>query len=194
MLNLVILFVSCVGTCMKLGARFANCGTTRRRETGLIGYWRETEDQGSSYATLHELYTDSSADGIKYSLEEIRNYAAFHYPQGGFERALETHAEEGELIIAQYSGLSRYVVMDSFATTKVLEVAGGTRERFQDLVGKVIHLVGALGTAMDHILVGVFKLRPTAIVGQESGSVEIPKALERAREYVEQLRTGEARE
>ena len=56
------------------------------------------------------------------------------------------------------------------------------------LFGKTVKLTDGLGTAVDQILVGLFKEREAAIIAREPSRIEVPAEIQRAREYVETLR------
>jgi len=57
-------------------------------------------------------------------------------------------------------------------------------------VGRVFDLSNGLAIAVDHLLVGFFKERESAILRQETVSIAIPHEIRRQHEFAESLKTS----
>jgi hypothetical protein len=85
-------------------------------------------------------------------LDPIRNEWAFHYFRRVYEAALAQAGDEAELLVADSRGLSRYLVIDDFALRGMLDASGGSRETYEASVRMSVELAGALGRAVDALL------------------------------------------
>ena len=158
----------------------------RRRAQKLL---RTSEDGRKAFEEARSQFTDYSVGSIKYVLEHIRNHAAFHYLHQDFEEAHRNHPEESALLIAiTASGFSRYLVTDGFAAFAIKQIVGPGYDDYTRDVGRVFDLSNSLSTAVDHLLVGFFIDRESAILKQETVSIRIPPEIERQREYAESLK------
>lgn len=167
--------------------------TTRQARGTLQRILRSAEDAGESFEMARSSLMDYSTGSIVYVLEHIRNHAAFHYIHKDFEEAYRNHPEEAHVLIAtEQSGFSRYLVTDGFAAMTVEQAVGKGYDEYTHEVGRVLELAGLLGTAVDQMLVGFFKERPSAILKREAVRVSIPEAIRREREYAEAMREAVA--
>ncbi len=159
----------------------------RKRAQRLL---RTFEDGGAAFEQVRAQFMDYSAGSIRYVLEHIRNHAAFHYLHQDFEVAHRNHPDESALVIATASGFSRYLVTDGFASFAIQQIVGPGYDDYTREVGRVFALSSGLATAVDHLLVGFFKERESAILRQETVSIAIPHEIRRQREYAESLKTS----
>lgn len=140
-------------------------------------------------AHLRKVYGNESARLIDKILEKIRNLLAFHYKHVPFERALTKHEEEGALVIAEYAGMSRYAITDSFLTRLTVEELGGSMERFIEIHQEAIRLSSSLALAVDHLLLRLLQQHQRAILNRTEDVLEVSPEVQSTRERIERARS-----
>lgn len=168
------------------GTAFRNLESKCQHEIdGLLAHEPEAQ---KALAHLRMVYYDRSDGGLARVLEKVRNRLAFHYKHVPFEEALKRYEDEATLVLAEYAGMSRYAIADTFLTGLMMEEVGGTIEGFAGFHQLVLKLADALVTAVDYMLLRLLQERPSAILEQTEGLVEIPPGVRKTKERIERGR------
>lgn len=146
---------------------------------------------------LNNAYSVGEEGAFHYSfLKPVRDRVGFHYKETIFLERLNTHVQtedlEGNLIITEFSGLSRYSVTDHLVMSAIHDILGGEldnfQENFQQAMGQAINLAGSLESVVDNFLLSIFKNHPNSIAKITDGEVSISPSFLKAKEKADQLR------
>ncbi len=140
-------------------------------------------------ALLRKIYGDPS-EGSFYTavLGRIRNLAAFHYKEEQFKDGVVAFGNTpADIIISPHRGIGRYVITDQILSRSVWECAGGTQEKFSEMVAKAITLTDALGVVVSHLLIHLFESRHVRFE-QQDGTLVVEPEIWRMKKKVEEER------
>ncbi|HNP29099.1 MAG TPA: hypothetical protein PKK23_08650 [Nitrospirales bacterium] len=146
---------------------------------------------------LNTAYSVGEEGAFHYSfLKPVRDRVGFHYKETIFLERLNTHVQtddlEGNLIITQFSGLSRYSVTDHLVMSAIHDLLGGGldnfQENFEQAMGQAINLAASLENVLNDVLLSIFKTHPEFISKITEGEVCISPSFLKAKEKAERLR------
>jgi hypothetical protein len=126
-----------------------------------------------AFSYLKDAFTRSS-------LKPMRTEFGFHYKEQRLLQALTKEAKhlDGWLLVAEQLGLGRYVVCDQLVTSAIQEVLGVESDKFQqafdDAMGQVFDLAGALCQVVNEFLGWLFHQREGAIISRDMGTITNP--------------------
>lgn len=136
--------------------------------------------------TIREAYR-RQPDGAFHAvfLKPIRNEFGFHYKEESLKVALGKHLRGkdlvGTMVSTPYLGLGRYTICDHLVTSAIQDVLGvewnDFRTAFDDAMGRVQGLSGALVKVVNQLLTHIFSQREGAIISNEVGTVSVPFCL-----------------
>lgn len=140
------------------------------------------------FGTLREVYQDNSDAGFDHGvLRSIRNLTVFHYKDQTFAEGLDALKGNGEIILSEHIGFTRYVLTDEMLTKKVWDLLGGA-EKYKEALKKAFDLADALAIAVTHILWD--RLETSNVPVRETrGKLPIPPEIIRTRQRIETERT-----
>lgn len=146
-------------------------------------------------ALLQEIYGDTSeASFYATVLGRIRNLAAFHYKEEQFKDGVVAFGDApADIVISPHRGIGRYVITDQILSRSVWEFAGGTQDKFSEMVSKAITLADALGVVVSHLLIHLFDSRHVKFE-QQHGKLMIEAEIWRMKKKVDDERQKQSRD
>jgi hypothetical protein len=162
-----------------------------------------TAVQGTEYEAslqrLREIYASDPPGAFHRSfLYEVRNKFGFHYKPEAIQYKLEEFLRRGdveaEVIHAELSGLSRYVIADQVSIGMLQDILNAElpdlHEAFEKAMGKALRLAGDLSDVVDMMLLPLIEQRESAIIKRETGTLSVQCDLMTAKQKVDELRAA----
>jgi transcriptional regulator with XRE-family HTH domain len=138
------------------------------------------DPEGSqALAHLRRVYADPSMQWFNRNvLNQVRTFAAFHYKEETFRERLRARKRDVGLVLAQYTGLSRYSVTDDLLKDFVIEKAGGSSAKFMEAFRRALDLAKALD-AFVRVLVARLLEQKSSDVVENRETLRVPAMLRR---------------
>ena len=139
---------------------------------------------------LKQAYSVNGKGAFHFSfLKPLRDSVGFHYKEQIVLERLKTQIHTGDLdgniIIAEFSGLGRYTITDHMALSVIYDLLGGEiesfKENYQKAMGEAIQLAGSLQKVVDEVLLSIFKIHQDAIKKTTDGKVSISPSILKAK-------------
>ena len=159
--------------------------------------------QGTEYEEalqrLREAYaSDPSGAFHRIFLKEVRDQFGFHYKHEAIQAKLQDFVQcgnlDGTVIVAEYSGLSRYVIADHLSIGILQDLLDAElpdmHDAFGEVMKKALVLAGDLGDVVDLLLLSILEQNDSVITKREQGLLSVQPELMTARHKVDELRTS----
>lgn len=152
-----------------------------------------------SLQRLREMYASEPPGAFHNSfLYEVRNKFGFHYKLEAIQHKLEEFLRRGdveaEVIHAELSGLSRYVIADHVSIGMLQDILNAElpdlHEAFEKAMGKALRLAGDLSNVVDMMLLPLLERNESAIIKQEHGTLSVQQELLTAKQKVDEQRAS----
>jgi hypothetical protein len=142
----------------------------------------EGTEYGASLRRLREIYASNPPVAFHRSfLYEVRNQFGFHYNPKAIQSKLEEFLRrgnlEGEVIYAELSGLSRYVIADHVLIGMLQDILNAElpdlHEAFGKAMDKALSLARDLSDVVDLMLLPLLEQHESAIIKRETGTLSV---------------------
>jgi uncharacterized protein YdhG (YjbR/CyaY superfamily) len=135
-----------------------------------------------SLQRLREAYASDPPDTFHSSfLKEVRNQFGFHYKSGKIQLKLEEFLRRGdveaEVIHAELSALSRYVIADHVSIGMLQDILNAElpdlHEAFEKAMEQALSLARDLSDVVDLMLLPLLEQHKSAIIKRETGTISV---------------------
>lgn len=182
------------GHLYEAGTAFRNIDIPHPEIAGTAVHGTEYEP---SLQRLREMYASDPPGAFHHSfLYEVRNKFGFHYKSEAIKHKLEEFLRRGDLeaevIHAELSGLSRYVIADHVSIGMLQDILNtelpDLNEAFEKAMDKALSLARDLSDVVDLMLLPLLERHESAIIKREIGTLSVQCDLVTAEQKVDEQR------
>jgi hypothetical protein len=128
---------------------------------------------------LRETFGGDTDAGFYAFIGKIRNLTTFHYKDAPFREALQAMADETEMVIAQYTGFTRYAIVDVLLDRRVRKVGEETGITVREAIERAVKLADDLEALVLRLLEKHLEARPHTWRAEPTEMLSVPPALQK---------------